>query len=60
MQTHEPKTKVVPASIAGKLKPKEAIEFFCRSLARGPTVGASCRCFTVGFSEGYPEESGYE
>ena len=21
-------------------------------------MGASCRCFTVGFSEGYPEESG--
>ena len=29
MQTHEPKTKVVPASIAGKLKSKDAIEFFC-------------------------------
>ena len=25
-----------------------------------PTVGASCRCFTVGFSEGYPEDSSYE
>ena len=23
-------------------------------------VGASCWCFTVGFSEEYPEESGYE
>ena len=23
-------------------------------------MGASCRCFTVGFSEGYPKESGYE
>jgi hypothetical protein len=55
MQTHEPKTKVVPASIAGKLKSKEAIEFFCRFLARGPAVGASCRSFTVGFSEGNPE-----
>jgi len=29
MQTHEPKMKVVPASIAGKLKSKDAIEFFC-------------------------------
>ena len=29
MQTHEPKTKVVPASIAGKLNSKDAIEFFC-------------------------------
>ena len=29
MQTHELKTKVVPASIAGKLKSKDAIEFFC-------------------------------
>jgi len=29
MQTHEPKTKVVPSSIAGKLKSKDAIEFFC-------------------------------
>jgi hypothetical protein len=29
MQTHEPKMKVVLASIAGKLKPKDAIEFFC-------------------------------
>ena len=26
MQTHEPKTKVVPASIAGKLKLNDAIE----------------------------------
>ena len=60
MQTHEPNTKVVLASIAGKLNSKDAIEFFCCSLARGPTVGASYRCFTVGFSEGYPEESGYE
>ena len=60
MQTHEPKTKVFPASIAGKPKSKETIEFFCRLLARCPTVGASCRCFTGGFSEGYPEESGYE
>ena len=23
-------------------------------------MGASCRCFTIGFSEEYPEESGYE
>ena len=23
-------------------------------------MGASCQCFTIGFSEGYPEESGYE
>ena len=23
-------------------------------------MGASCRCFTVEFLEGYPEESGYE
>ena len=23
-------------------------------------MGASCRCFTVGFSEGYPKENGYE
>ena len=29
MQAHEPKTKVVLASIAGKLKSKDAIEFFC-------------------------------
>ena len=29
MQTHEPKTKVVPASIAGKLNSKDVIEFFC-------------------------------
>jgi hypothetical protein len=29
MQIHEPKTKVVPASIAGKLKSKDAVEFFC-------------------------------
>ena len=29
MQTHEPKTKVVPALIAGKLNSKDAIEFFC-------------------------------
>ena len=29
MQTHKPKTKVVPASIAGKLNSKDAIEFFC-------------------------------
>ena len=35
MQAHEPKTKVVPASIAEKLKLKDAIEFFYRSLARG-------------------------
>ena len=28
MQTHEAKTKVVPASIAEKLKSKDAIEFF--------------------------------
>ena len=28
MQTHEPKTKVVPASIAEKLKSKDAIKFF--------------------------------
>ena len=28
VQTHEPKTKVVPALIAGTLKLKEAIEFF--------------------------------
>ena len=60
MQTHEPKTKVVPTSIAGKLKSKDAIEFFCWSLVMSPTVGASGRCFTVGFSEGYPEESSYE
>ena len=60
MQTHEPNMKVVPVSIARKLNSKDAIEFFSRSLARGPTVGASCQCFTVGFSEGYPEESGYE
>ena len=60
MQTHEPKTKVVPTSIVGKLKSKVAIEFFCWSLVMSPTVGASGRCFTVGFSEGYLEESGYE
>ena len=29
-------------------------------IGESPTVGASCQCFTVGFSEGYPEESGYE
>ena len=29
MQAHEPKTKVVSASIAGNLKSKDAIEFFC-------------------------------
>ena len=29
MQTHEPKTKVVPVSIIGKLNSKDAIEFFC-------------------------------
>ena len=29
MQTHEPNTKVVPASIAGKLDSNDAIEFFC-------------------------------
>ena len=29
MQTHEPNTKVVPASIVGKLNSKDAIEFFC-------------------------------
>ena len=29
MQTHEPNTKVVLASIAGKLNSKDAIEFFC-------------------------------
>ena len=29
MQTHEPNTKVVLASIAKKLNSKEAIEFFC-------------------------------
>ena len=29
MQTHEPNTMVVPASITGKLNSKEAIEFFC-------------------------------
>ena len=29
MRTHEPNTKVVPASIAGKLNSKDAIEFFC-------------------------------
>ena len=29
MQTHEPNTKVDPASIAGKLNSKDAIEFFC-------------------------------
>ena len=29
MQTHELNTKVVPASIAGKLNSKDAIEFFC-------------------------------
>ena len=29
MQTHEPNTKVVPASIAGKLNSKDVIEFFC-------------------------------
>ena len=29
MQTHEPNTKVVPASIIGKLNSKDAIEFFC-------------------------------
>ena len=28
MQTHEPKTKVVPASIARKLKLKDTIKFF--------------------------------
>jgi hypothetical protein len=28
MQTHDPKTKMVPASIAGKPKLKDAIEFF--------------------------------
>ena len=28
MQNHEPKTKVVPASIAGKFNSKVAIEFF--------------------------------
>ena len=28
MQTHDPKTKVVPALIAGKSKLKDAIEFF--------------------------------
>jgi hypothetical protein len=27
MQTHEPKMKVIPALIAGKLKSKDAIEF---------------------------------
>ena len=27
---------------------------------KGVEEGGSCRCFTVGFSEGYPEESGYE
>ena len=29
VRVHEPKMKVVPASITGKLKSKEAIEFFC-------------------------------
>ena len=29
MQTHEPNTKVIPASIAGELNSKDAIEFFC-------------------------------
>ena len=29
MQTHEPKMKVVPASIAGELNSKDAIKFFC-------------------------------
>ena len=29
MQTHDPNTKVVPASIAGKLDSNDAIEFFC-------------------------------
>ena len=29
MQTHEPKMKVVPALIAGKLNSKDVIKFFC-------------------------------
>ena len=29
MQTHEPNTKVIPASIAGELNSKDAIELFC-------------------------------
>ena len=27
---------------------------------RGPPLHTCCRCFTVGFSRGYPEENGYE
>ena len=29
VQTHDPKTKVVPALIAGESNSKDAIEFFC-------------------------------
>ena len=40
------------------MKLKMPSNSFDDRLARGPTVGASYRCFTVGFSERYPEESG--
>ena len=59
MKIQEPTRKEVPFS-STELLSRGAIGFFWRSLPRGPTVGASCRCFTVGFSEGYPEESGFE
>jgi hypothetical protein len=40
------------------MKLKMPSNSFDDRLARGPTVGASCWCFIVGFSEGYPDESG--
>ena len=56
VQTHEPKTRVVPAQIAGKSKSKDAIEFSLRSLAKAPTWRASCQCLAAKLSEVYPEK----
>jgi hypothetical protein len=46
MQTHEPKTKVVPWEGTNLVNRKDAIEFAGGSSMRPPTWRASCRCFT--------------
>jgi hypothetical protein len=46
MQTHEPKTNVVPWEGTDLMKLKDAIELAGGSSTRPPTWRASCRCLT--------------
>jgi hypothetical protein len=55
MQTHEPKTNVMPSEGTDLVNWKDAIEFATGSSLRSPTWRASYRCFTGCPSKGIPK-----